>query len=439
MLVHDRFVFLQVRKTGCMFVADALRRELPEDSWKFIAQHADWGNIPPDAADRPVLAYIRNPWDWYVSWYHFNLEFNEGRGEPFFRVMSEGGTLDFAATVRKSCTYFTECMGVDIYTFMFKTLVGGGLNSELLTVGRFENLVDDLERFLGRAGVTLEDDAIARIRAADPYNASRHSPYREYYDDALRTLVATSSTDLIERFGYEFGAEAGAPAEGAPPGFHVVRSRPRREWAPQGPPIVHSGGGGPDEIALTFDDGPSPWTAEIAAVFERHDCRATFFLRGAAVAERPQTVAALAAAGHELGNHLWSHSRSSDLSRAELRAEIGRTGRAIEAAGAPAPTLLRPPYIDGPRQLAEAAAGLGVRAVVTRSIGASDWAAIAVAQIVEPLLANARAGDIVCMHDGIAPGEGDSASRAPTAEAVATLVPALLERGLRPVTVSRLL
>lgn len=229
----------------------------------------------------------------------------------------------------------------------------------------------------------------------------------------------------------------------APPGFHVVRPEPSVEVLPGGlidaPKIVHRGRGRRAEIALSFDDGPSRWTAEIAASFEQHGCHATFFLRGAAVAERPDAVAALAAAGHELGNHLWSHSNASTQSGDELREEIERTADAIEAAGAPRPTLLRPPYFSAPRAVAEAAAGTGVSAVVLRSIGTSDWEAESAEEVLGPVLANAQAGDIVCLHDGISSDKRDSDSRQPTADAVKRLVPALLERGLRPVTVSQLL
>ncbi len=224
------------------------------------------------------------------------------------------------------------------------------------------------------------------------------------------------------------------------PGFHIVRPEQREELpAEGGPMIVHRGNGRRAEIALTFDDGPSRWTEGVAASFEEHDCHATFFLRGAAVTERPETVTALTAAGHELGNHLWSHTNTSTLSGAEIRAELERTADAIEAAGAPRPTLVRPPYFSAPRSVAEAAHGLGVQAVVLRSIGTSDWEADSAEQIFEPVLANAEPGDIVCLHDGISSDKRDGDSREPTVVAVKQLVPGLLERGLRPVTVSQLL
>jgi peptidoglycan/xylan/chitin deacetylase (PgdA/CDA1 family) len=226
------------------------------------------------------------------------------------------------------------------------------------------------------------------------------------------------------------------------PGFHVVRPEPRVETvanAPEAAWIVHRGEGMRAEVALTFDDGPSRWTAGIAACFEEHGCRATFFLRGRAVEARPKTVAALAAAGHEVGNHLWTHTNASTQTIAELREEIERTADAIQAAGAPRPDLIRPPYFSAPQAVAEAAAGTAASAVVLRSIGTSDWEADSAGQIFAPVLTNIRAGDIVCLHDGISSDKRERDSREPTAEAVRALLPALLEQGLRPVTMSQLL
>jgi len=202
--VHDRFVFLQMRKTGSTFLVDALERALPEGSVVPDAKHASWAKIPPEASTRPVLAYTRNPWDWYVSWHHFNLA-HGGMPNGFWRVLSAQGTRSFAETVREAVVVSTTIMGADLYTTLFRNLVADGLDSELLTVGRYESLFDDLERFLAAAAVDLANGALlAGIREGGPLNASEHGPYRDYYDDELHDLIAEACRPLIDRFGYAF-------------------------------------------------------------------------------------------------------------------------------------------------------------------------------------------------------------------------------------------
>jgi peptidoglycan/xylan/chitin deacetylase (PgdA/CDA1 family) len=200
-------------------------------------------------------------------------------------------------------------------------------------------------------------------------------------------------------------------------------------------PIVRNGPRDAAAVALTFDDGPSEWTAPIAEALERHGCLGTFFVLGAAVERSPGSVAALAAAGHELGNHLWSHRDAADLSIAEIRRELERTAAAVKAAANVTPLLVRPPYISAPERVARAARGT----VVLRNVDPADWRATSAVQVVEDVLAAVGPGDIVCLHDGVAPNNNGTPSRRPTVEAVAELVPALLARGLRPVTVSELL
>ncbi|MGI8731294.1 MAG: polysaccharide deacetylase family protein [Solirubrobacteraceae bacterium] len=204
------------------------------------------------------------------------------------------------------------------------------------------------------------------------------------------------------------------------------------------PRVVTHAAGRPPAVALTFDDGPSPWSGEIAAALEAHGCRGTFFLLGCAIGERAATVAALAAAGHELANHLWSHADPLGQSRAALREEIERTADVIARTAGVRPELVRPPYCGAPRDVARAA-GRNARLVVLRSVDPADWSSDCAAEIVERVLVAVGPGDIVCLHDGIAPRNNGTDSRRPTVEAVAQLVPALLERGLRPVTVSELL
>ena len=200
--------------------------------------------------------------------------------------------------------------------------------------------------------------------------------------------------------------------------------------------IVSRGATGRSAVALTFDDGPSPWSAQIGAALEGHGCHGTFFLLGEAVQRAPDIAAQLAAAGHELGNHLHSHGDPARQSHAELRTEIARAADAIEAAAGHRPALVRPPYCGAPDRVARAA-GRGL--VVLRSVDPADWSATSHAEIVERVLAAVGPGDIVCLHDGVAPHNRGSDSRDATLAAVQELVPALLERGLRPVTVSELL
>jgi peptidoglycan/xylan/chitin deacetylase (PgdA/CDA1 family) len=205
------------------------------------------------------------------------------------------------------------------------------------------------------------------------------------------------------------------------------------------PAIIYRAAGNPPAVALTFDDGPSPWTDDIAGALEAHDCRGTFFLCGGAVEQRPETVAALAQAGHELGNHLWSHADPEHQSRGAIRAEIDRTADAIRRATGQSPALLRPPYCAAPRRVARVAARRGVAFVVQRSVDPADWGVESPEAIVTGVLDAIGPGDIVCLHDGIAPGNRGTNTREATVAAVERLVPALLERGLRPVTVSQLL
>jgi peptidoglycan/xylan/chitin deacetylase (PgdA/CDA1 family) len=219
-----------------------------------------------------------------------------------------------------------------------------------------------------------------------------------------------------------------------------VRARLRRaaDRALGRPPIVHNVPGA-SGVALTFDDGPAEWTPEIAAVLERHDCAGTFFMRGAAVERDPRGAAAVAAAGHDVGNHLWSHSDPEEQTADELASEIDRTASTIAQATGSRPALVRPPYCGAPRAVADAARRRGVRAVVLRNVDPADWSLDSAEEIAARVMEKVGPGDIVCMHDGIPDGSGGTTSRAATVAAVEAMVPELLARGLRPVTVSRLL
>lgn len=101
----------------------------------------------------------------------------------------------------------------------------------------------------------------------------------------------------------------------------------------------------PRELALTFDDGPNPaWTPKLLDTLAEHNVRATFFMMGSHAQAEPELVRRIAAAGHVLGNHTWSHLNLARSAAARIREELTRTQQTLEQiAGAPV-RYFRPPY-----------------------------------------------------------------------------------------------
>lgn len=98
-------------------------------------------------------------------------------------------------------------------------------------------------------------------------------------------------------------------------------------------------------VALTFDDGPNEGLADsVAAILKARNVRATFFVTGAELAEAPDAGGRLVAAGHELGNHTYTHSRMVLRSPDFVRSEIERTDSLIRSAGHAGAIYFRPPF-----------------------------------------------------------------------------------------------
>jgi peptidoglycan-N-acetylglucosamine deacetylase len=196
---------------------------------------------------------------------------------------------------------------------------------------------------------------------------------------------------------------------------------------------------GTPALALTFDDGPSDWTPAILDLLGAHGARATFFVLGAAVAGREEILRRAVAEGHELGNHTFDHPDPTSLTESELRAELARTAGAVEEAAGVAVSLVRPPFCADGDRVARVAAAAGLGRTILRSIDPADWRNPDAEQIAAEVLAEAAPGEIVCLHDGIAPLNRGLSTRDQTVTAVRLLLPALRERGFELVTVSDLL
>ena len=109
--------------------------------------------------------------------------------------------------------------------------------------------------------------------------------------------------------------------------------------------LVCHGANDHKHIALTFDDAPSEHTSDaVLAVLAEKNVQATFFMIGENMARHPQAAQRIAAAGHELGNHSYSHRRFLLRSPAFIAREIEDTNALIRAAGYHGPIHFRPPY-----------------------------------------------------------------------------------------------
>lgn len=184
-------------------------------------------------------------------------------------------------------------------------------------------------------------------------------------------------------------------------------------------------------VALTFDDGPTDRTPEVLATLASAGVRATFYLNGRDLQRHPQHGRAIAAGGHELGNHTYSHRRMVFVSPSTVADEISRTDRELKATGYAGPITFRPPYGKKlwtlPHYLAERGRTTVMWDVEPDSAGPAGTETI-VARTVDAV----RPGSIVLLH---VMADSRGSSRA----AVPGIVTKLRERGYQFVTVSELL
>lgn len=157
-----------------------------------------------------------------------------------------------------------------------------------------------------------------------------------------------------------------------------------------------------NQIALTYDDGPNdPHTLRLLDVLAAHKARATFFLIGKYVHRRPDIVRAIAAAGHEIGNHTFSHSNLIFVPGARLRQELGDCNKALEDALGQAVSLFRPPFGGRRPGVLRIVRSMGLKPVMW-SVTGFDWNAPSTDFIlgkITPRLESHR-GEIVLLHDG---------------------------------------
>jgi peptidoglycan/xylan/chitin deacetylase (PgdA/CDA1 family) len=190
------------------------------------------------------------------------------------------------------------------------------------------------------------------------------------------------------------------------------------------------------EVALTFDDGPSPvYTEQILGLLKKYNAKATFFVLGRKVEQYPKIIKTMLEEGHEVGNHTYDHPHLNQTAKPKCEQELERTDMDLDLLGCgDKPDLVRPPYSAYDKQLTSYLTHTN-RALVLWSLDSGDWKGLDAKTIEHNVLDRVKNGSIIVFHDS---DEKDQADRRPTVEALKVILPALQARGYRLVTVSEM-
>ncbi|NLW10200.1 MAG: polysaccharide deacetylase family protein [Firmicutes bacterium] len=183
------------------------------------------------------------------------------------------------------------------------------------------------------------------------------------------------------------------------------------------------------KVAVTFD---ATWGADqtprLLEILAKNQVRATFFLCGLWLEKYPEMVKAIARAGHEIGNHTYTHPHLNRMAKDEIARELLKTHSLIQELTGQTPTLFRPPFGEYNNKVIETAAACGYTTIIW-DIDSLDWQDLSAAAMLERVQKQLRPGAIILFHNA---GKH-------TPEAVAALLPILKSKGYSVVPVSQLL
>jgi hypothetical protein len=231
MLVTDKFVFLHLPRAGGTFVYEVVRKFFP--SAREIGYHFPRELLPGEYSHLPILGTVRNPWEFYVSWYHHVRP--RGAASTFFSWVSDNGKLGFAETIRNALNLgvnderldvLIEMLpdqvdygrrnipnitkdsmrkacgtGVGYYTWRFNQIFG---KTDDVFFCRVDSLREDLVAFFDEIGAAT-DELREYVLRLDKKNTAEYAQVSTYYTAELAELVRSRDRQLVERFGFSFG------------------------------------------------------------------------------------------------------------------------------------------------------------------------------------------------------------------------------------------
>ena len=259
----------------------------------------------------------------------------------------------------------------------------------------------------------------------------------------LAVVIVAAVVLIIHRSDAGGGASRATAANGDPAGssaahHHQRRGVPHESAADRqiaavmrDTPFIANGTHRRRAIALTFDDGPGPYTPAILRILDRMHAPATFFVVGQELHDFAGALRSEIKHGFVIGDHTQNHAWLIHLNHYGQESQIDAVSRELVRYGEPAPHLFRPPY-GAFNAVTMTTLRRRHMLMVLWSIDPSDWRRPGTGAIVSNVLAHSRPGAVVIMHDG----GGD---RSQTVAALPAIINGLRKRHYGLVTVPRLL
>lgn len=196
-------------------------------------------------------------------------------------------------------------------------------------------------------------------------------------------------------------------------------------------PLVQIAGSQHREIALTFDDGPGPYTPQVLSVLQRENVPATFFQVGVLQKYFHASTSQIVSMGDPIGDHTYSHAPMSHLSASDQQSQLLEQVAAIRQYGAPFPRLFRPPYGYFNHETLAVLRKYRMLMILW-TVDTDDYKLPGTAAIVHSVLSGARPGAIFLLHDA-------GGTRSETVAALPEIIHGLQAKGYKLVTVPQLI
>lgn len=197
MITHDKFIFLHLQKCGGTFVSRFLESNIPGSTW---IHHGTHEPITSKPEGKFLFGVVRNPFDWYVSWYtkgrHVHGHISNGNTFPeFMRLLYRQKGVLHDINIDK-------CNSGNIGAYTFRHNHTFNIYPDFLC--KLESLRDDIVKCFEQYNLPLNNEQLKTLYDMDKQNTSDRTHYRDYYDKETIKIVSERDKTIIEKYNYTF-------------------------------------------------------------------------------------------------------------------------------------------------------------------------------------------------------------------------------------------